>query len=280
MKQLKIPKYLKINKNTLETDKLVLSGVFLLLLIVMLVTNFFRNNIEITAHRGASSVYPENTFSAFKEAKELGADWIELDVQQTKDKKLIIMHDANLLRVAGIDQNIWESNYDEISAVDVGAFFSGKYINEKIPLLEDVIKYAKKEKIKLNIELKPTGNEVDLEKSVINLLKKYNYTKKCVIASFSYDVIKKVKELDKSITTTYISFEAIDKIDDYKDADAFSIYSGVITKDLVDKIHKSQKKINAWTPDTKEEIKNMVDLKVDNIITDDVELAKEVLGRK
>ena len=62
--------------------------------------------MDITAHRGASVKYPENTMAAFVGAKNLGADWIELDVQQTKDKKIVVSHDTNLKRVTGVDKEI------------------------------------------------------------------------------------------------------------------------------------------------------------------------------
>ena len=85
--------------------------------------------VEVTAHRGASSFYPENTMSAFKGALELGSDWIELDVQQTKDKKIIVLHDTNLKRTTGVNKNTWEATYAEIKTLDAGSFFSKKYSN-------------------------------------------------------------------------------------------------------------------------------------------------------
>ena len=87
--------------------------------------------MEITAHRGASVKYPENTMSAFIGAKELGADWIELDVQQTKDKQIVVSHDTNLLRVTGVNKDIIDMNYSEIKKLDAGSFFNKKFKGEK-----------------------------------------------------------------------------------------------------------------------------------------------------
>ena len=109
--------------------------------------------MEVTAHRGASKLYPENTMAAFIGAKELNADWIELDVQQTKDQKLIILHDTNLKRTTGLNKNTWDATYDEIAKLDAGSFFSSKFKGEKIPLLEDVISFAKENNIKLAMKL-------------------------------------------------------------------------------------------------------------------------------
>lgn len=68
-----------------------------------------KQEIQITAHRGYSEQYPENTMPAFQGAVKIGADCIELDVQQTRDGKIIVMHDSNLKRTTGVDKNIWET---------------------------------------------------------------------------------------------------------------------------------------------------------------------------
>ena len=94
----------------------------------------------------------------------MGADWIELDVQQSKDGQIFVMHDANFMRTAGIDCNTWELTYNKISRLDAGSFFDIKFNGEKIPLLTETIAFAKDNHIKLNIELKPTGHEEKFEK--------------------------------------------------------------------------------------------------------------------
>ncbi len=233
--------------------------------------------IEVTAHRGASAFYPENTMAAFVGAKEMGADWIELDVQQTKDKKIIVLHDTNLRRTTGESKNTWETDYEEIQKLDAGSFFSTEFADERIPLLEDVIKYAKDNNLKLNIELKPTGHETDFEKYVIDIIRKYDYADLCVVTSQVYDVLKNVKEYDPDITTVYVMSLAYGDITKLEYADNYSIEASSITKTLVDKVHNKGRSIYAWTINTEENIARMIDLDVDNIITDDINLAKETI---
>ncbi len=233
--------------------------------------------MEVTAHRGASVKYPENTMSAFKGAKELGADWIELDVQQTKDKKLIVLHDTNLRRTTGVNKNTWEVTFDEVKNLDAGSFFSDEFKGEKIPLLEEVIEFAKENDIKLNIELKPTGNETDFESSVVDLINKYDFASSSVITSQVYSVIENVKNYDKNIKTVYVMSLAYGDILKLDKADAFSIEASSINKTLVNKIHNSGKEVYAWTVNTKESITDMINLNVDNIITDDIVLAKDLI---
>lgn len=235
--------------------------------------------MEITAHRGASVKYPENTMSAFVGAKELGADWIELDVQQTKDRQIVVSHDTNLGRVTGVNKDIIDMDYSEIEKLDAGSFFNKKFKGEKIPLLSDVLKYAKDNNIRLNIELKPTGKEVDFEKQVVDLIKEYNFENRCVITSQVYSVLENVKKVDKEIKTVYVMSIAIGNITDAKYADAFSVEASNVNESLVNRVHNEGKELYAWTVNTEESINNMIDMDVDNIITDNIELGKELVEK-
>jgi glycerophosphoryl diester phosphodiesterase len=98
----------------------------------------------IFAHRGCSSLAPENTMAAFKKAREIGAPGIELDIHPTTDGKLVVAHDDTFIRTALPDNNgggrlLEELSYDEIRGIDVGSFFDPKFSNERPPLLEEVL---------------------------------------------------------------------------------------------------------------------------------------------
>lgn len=236
-------------------------------------------NMEITAHRGASVKYPENTMAAFRGAKELGADWIELDVQQTKDKQIVVSHDTNLKRVTGVNKEIIDMTYEEISKLDAGSFKGKEYAGEKIPLLSEVLEFAKENNIRLNIELKPTGDEVDFEKQVVELIKEYNMKDRCVVTSQVYEVLQKVKKYDKNIKTVYVMSIAIGNITDLKDSDAFSVEASNVNESLVNRVHNEGCELYAWTVNTKESINHMIDMNVDNIITDNIELGKDLVSK-
>ena len=235
--------------------------------------------MEITAHRGASIKYPENTMAAFRGAKKLGADWIELDVQQTKDKQIVVSHDTNLNRVTGVNKDIIDMNYSEIKKLDAGSFFNKKFKGEKIPLLKEVLEFAKKNNIRLNIELKPTGKEKNFEKQVVDLIKEYNFEDRCVVTSQVYNVLKKIKKYDKNIKTVYVMSIAIGKITDAKYADAFSIEATNVTETQVSRVHNAGKELYAWTVNKEESINKMIDMNVDNIITDNIKLGVDLVEK-
>ena len=233
--------------------------------------------MEVTAHRGDSVNYPENTMAAFEGAKKLEADWIELDAQQSRDGQIVVMHDSNFMRVAGVDRNIWEMDYDEIKLLDVGSYFGSKFKEERAPLLSDVISFAKRNGIKLNIELKPTGHERKFEQKVAELIEAEELWDSCVITSQAYRVLEKMKLCDSRIRTVYVMSIAYGDINKLSAADHFSIEASGITEQIVSDIHNSGKEIYAWTVNTEESINRMIDLNVDHIITDHVTLAKECI---
>ena len=237
-------------------------------------------DIEITAHRGASYNYPENTMAAFIGAKDMGANYIELDIQQTKDRKLVVSHDASLNRLAKVNKKIINMTYDEIKKVDVGSYFSDEFKGEGVPLLSDVLKFAKENNIKLNIELKPNGKEVDFEQQTIDMIKKYDMQDNCVVASLKYKTVEKVKQLDSSITTVFVTSVVIGNITDAISADIYSIQSSSINENLVEQIHQNNKKIYAWTVNDIDTVNKMINYDVDNIITDNIELTKGVINER
>ena len=231
--------------------------------------------MEITAHRGASVLYPENTMAAFRGARELGADWVELDVQQTRDGQLVVLHDPDTRRTTGVRGKVWAMTYEQISKLDAGSSFSREFAGEPIPLLSEVAEYARDTGLRLNIELKPTGHETDFEQGVIDVVRAYDLQDRCVITSQVYGVLENVKACDEGITTVYVTSLAYGNIDRLSAADHFSIQSSSATRRLVSHIHNQGKQIYAWTVNTRSSIDRMIERNVDNIITDNIELARQ-----
>ncbi|NFG22481.1 glycerophosphodiester phosphodiesterase [Clostridium botulinum] len=229
---------------------------------------------EVSAHRGASIDYPENTMKAFEMAVEQNADWIELDVQLTSDGIPVVMHDSNLYRITGVNKNIWEVTYNDIKDLDCSSWFSSEFAGERISTLGEVLDFAKKEHIKLNIELKPTGHEKDFEKIVIDTINQKNFKNSCVVTSQEYGTLQRIKEYDQEIKTIYVMSIALGDITELTEADGFSVEASFITPRLVSMVHNSGKKIFAWTVNTRENMDKMIEMNVDNIVTDNIALAK------
>lgn len=230
----------------------------------------------VTAHRGDSVSAPENTLPAFELAADKLADFIELDVGQTKDGVLIIVHDSNLKRISGLDKNIWDVTYDEIKELDVGGWFSDEFRGTKICTLQEAVDFARG-KIKLQIELKPTGMEKDFVKSVVDLIVKNRFEDQCILASLDFNTVMAIKNYNPDISVAYITAVAYGDLPKSADIDVFSVESSFITKSIVKKIHASGKEIYAWTVNKEDGIRKMISLGVDSIVTDDPAKAKELI---
>lgn len=232
-------------------------------------------NTEITAHRGDSLNYPENTILAFDSAVNKDADWIELDVQLTKDKEIVVCHDANLKRVAGVDKNIYDLSYEELSQINIKN--NNDDTNVKIPLLSDVFRWGLFNNVSFNVELKPYDDDLTLVKKVIELVKKYYLEDRVILSSNKYSILEEIKNVDDKVSTAYIMSLAYGDISKLDKADNFSIEASSINKDLVKKLHNDGKEVFAWTVNARDSINKMLDLNVDNIITGDVDLARKLL---
>lgn len=234
------------------------------------------NKTLIAAHRGYSSEAPENTIPAFEAAIDNLADYVELDVQETKDGRVVVLHDSNLKRVAGVSNNIWTVNYKDIANIDVGSWFSEEYVGTTIPTLEEVMEIAKG-RLKLNIEIKLTGHEKNLEESVVRIIEEYEMEKDCVVTSFQDKALKKVKKANPDIKTGYILHVAYGDFSGLSYADALSVNYSFATELLIDGAHDAGKDVYVWTVNSAEAINEMINNGADMIITDDPVLAKETL---
>ena len=236
-------------------------------------------NPTVMAHRGLSADAPENTLYAFSDAISVGADFIELDVQQTRDGVLVVMHDSNLKRTTGVNKDIWDVDYADIQNLDAGSWFDPAYANARIPTLEETLQFVDK-RAKLNIEIKPTKHGSDtLEQDVAELLTRYQYTDACYVTSFSYGSLKKVKEANPEIRTGYLMSVAYGQFYSLKYADAFSLNKVFVTSQVVNAAHQQGKQIFAWTVNSMSEVRSLCNLHVDSIITDDPVMVQNVISR-
>lgn len=230
----------------------------------------------ITSHRGSSVSAPENTIASIKAAVDAMADYAEIDARSTKDGVVIVFHDPSLKRITGINKKVWQVKYSQIIGMDAGSWFSKKFSGEKIPTLKQILEYSKG-KIKLNIEIKTSPGDKDLEESIVKLIEEYDMTDSCVVSSFSYNSLKKIKKLNPDIRTGYIISGVYGNFYDLEYADFFSMRQSIVTERIVTELHKRKKELHVWTVNDKYSINRLARLGVDNIITDDPVKARSII---
>ena len=232
--------------------------------------------ISVSAHRGGARKAPENTMSAIKYAVDSMSDYAEIDVQETSDGEIVLMHDTNLKRTTGLNASIWTLTYDEISQLDAGVRFNKKFRGEQIPKLEEVIAYAKG-KINLNIEVKYNGHNQNIVKKVVKIIEDNDFVDQCVLTSMNYNFLRQAKKINPDIKTGYTMKMSYGGLEDMDAADFFSVKYTYITESFVEHAHSLGKEVCAWTLNYQGDMQRMVNCGVDNIITDDPELVRKVI---
>lgn len=220
----------------------------------------------ITAHRGYSQLAPENTIPAFELAIENQADFIELDVQETKDHGLVVIHDSHLMRLAGLDVNLWNLTTSELATLDVGQWFGEDFKNTRIPSLASVMDLAQ-DRIKLNLELKSHGHEQTLVSQVVELIYQKNWQPNCVVSSLDFEILQQVRTLDPELTIGPVIPPSRPEYPDFE-VDFYSIHFTLATLERVKQAHAEGKAIHVWTVNQPTDMQRMIELRVDNIITD------------
>lgn len=157
------------------------------------------SNFKIVAHRGASGSAPENTFAAFEKAVESGVDAIEIDVHQTMDGKIVIIHDDTLDRTTNSSGSIYEKKYEELKNVDAGSWFDVNYSDETIPLFSDFLEFVKN-KAGIIVEVKYGSQKYPgIENNVWSLLKSHNLVKTTVVSSSRVTILNTFRQLSQEI---------------------------------------------------------------------------------
>ncbi len=235
-------------------------------------------SVEVTAHRGSSARAPENTISAVEAAIEDGADFAEIDVQETADGVVVVLHDEDLLRLAGDERKIWEITYAELSELDVGAWFDPAFEGERVPRLAEMIEIAR-DRIQLNIELKYTDHEQELAERVVSIVQESGFETQSIVTSLNYTGLTDVKRLEGRLDVGYIVFTFLGNISNF-DVDFLSVRADRLDADLVARAHAQGKGVHVWTVNSPRQMSAFIDLGVDNIITDYPDLLIAMLAER
>ncbi|MBT4815321.1 MAG: hypothetical protein HON70_06460, partial [Lentisphaerae bacterium] len=204
----------------------------------------------IEAHRGDSTSAPENTLSAFRRARDMQASWIELDVQQTRDHEIVVMHDPTVDRTTDGEGAIEVLSLADLKGLDAGAWFGDCFIGEPVPTLAEVADVVSGSSTRLNVEVKAAGFEPSEADRIVAILRESGILESCVISSFSIAALLAVRGVDPSICLALIG--------DGEDILAGALEHGfpwihaqfkTVDQGLVQRAHAAGIKVNTWTMD-------------------------------
>lgn len=152
---------------------------------------------EIIAHRGATYLAPENTLTAFENAMDLGADGVEMDVQQTKDKGLIIHHDYLIDIGMELSAKIYDLTVGELESISLTKWNGVDITTEKLATLDEALSFCKGlENCTIQLELKaPVLNDPDFIPNVVEHIRAADIADRLILVSFRHDLLRQAKAL-------------------------------------------------------------------------------------
>lgn len=237
----------------------------------------------VIGHRGASAYAPENTLAAFRLAFELGADGVELDVTLTKDGVPVVIHDDRVDRTTDGHGAIKQMTLAEVKRLDAGAWFGEKYHGERIPTLAEVLDAVGARGI-VNVELKSmTPQSAGLEAAVVQVIEQARAAEHVLISSFNPFALYRTMQLNGRLPRGLLY------------ADDLPIYlrrawlrpiarptalhpkHTMVTTEYVTWARHKGYKINTWTVDEPDEMKRLIALGVDAIITNKPDVLRKVV---
>jgi glycerophosphoryl diester phosphodiesterase len=232
--------------------------------------------VQVTAHRGHARAAPENTLSAIREAIASGADYTEMDVQQTADGVVVLLHDRDLKRVAGVARRLDELSYAEVRQLDVGSWFDPAFAGERVPTLEEAINLCRG-RIKLNIELKFFTPDRRLAGEVARLVREKDAESDCLVTSLNYDALREVKRHNPRLRTGLTVAHALGDVSRL-DIDALSVRADFLSEEVLRAARRLGREVHVWTVNDARQMTRLMKRGVDNIITSDPDLAIRARG--
>ncbi len=230
---------------------------------------------EVIGHRGAAALRPENTMAAVLKAIEDGADWVEIDVQETADDVVIVAHDSDFMKLAGVPTKVWDATMEDVAEIDIGSWFDPEYADERTPTLRDVLAAAKG-KAKVIIELKYYGHDFDLENRVAALVEEFDMQDDIATMSLKYPAVQKMKKLRPDWRAGVLAATAIGDLSGLE-GEFVAVNAAMATPGLVRSVQAAGKDIYVWTVNDPLQMSAMASMGVDGLITDRPGMANEVL---
>jgi len=234
--------------------------------------------VLVVAHRGASKAAPENTMAAFRQAIEDGADWIELDVQETADGEVVVFHDSDFMRAAGVSTKIWDATMADLGSIDIGSWFSPAFANERVPTLAAVLD-ACNGKVGVVIELKYYGHDQQLEERVAKLVDARGMAGHVAVMSLELDQVRRMKTLRPDWKVGLLMSVSAGSLQS-SGADFLAVNAAFADRRFVRSAHRRGTKVFVWTVNDASTMSAMMGRGVDGLITDRPALAKAVLGER
>jgi glycerophosphoryl diester phosphodiesterase len=221
--------------------------------------------IVVVAHRGYARRAPENTLSAFRAAIEVGADFAELDVQETADGVVVVLHDRDLMRLAGDPRRISEITLADARKLDLGRKAAPEFAGERICTLAEAIATARG-RIKLQIELKYYGKDRGLARKVAELIGREHFEDHCEVTSLDAEGLMLARRANPRLKVVALVTYALGD-PGRLDVDGLSVNTEVLSDRLIHAMTRRKKSLYAWTVDDPRMMVRLIERGVGGLVT-------------
>jgi glycerophosphoryl diester phosphodiesterase len=242
----------------------------------------------VIAHRGISGRYPENTLIAFQRAVEVGVDWIEFDVHTTADGVVIVSHDTTADRCTD-GHGSWKAMMlEQVKRLDAGRWFGDEFAGTRIPTLDETLDLLGDGRVRLCIEIKgdDTGDFLRTAWNTVQILQKRSLFRYAVVSSFDIECLRAVKMWEPLLATSLDPSPQDGSCTPWElcqqalrcSASMQHRYE-TLTPDIIEEAHGHGFSLWTWTVNNPDDMRRMIDMGVDAIMTDYADVLRAVLDK-
>ena len=232
----------------------------------------------IIAHRGAAGAAPENTLAAIRRAIADGTDWVEIDVQESRDGQVVVVHDSDFMKLAGNPLKVWDGDLAEIQQIDIGSWFAPEFSGERPPTLRQVLAETQG-RATLLIELKYYGHDEALEQRVVDVVEEMGMADEVIAMSLHLPGVTKLKTLRPQWTVGLLAATAVGDLSRL-DVDFLAVNAGMATPAFIRRANSAGKPVYVWTVNDALSMTSWLSRGVDGLITDEPAMAREVMAQR
>jgi glycerophosphoryl diester phosphodiesterase len=224
----------------------------------------------VIAHRGASGHAPENTLAAFRKAVGLGASFIETDLQLSRDSRFVAIHDDTVNRTTNGQGVVHDLTLADLRRLDAGSWFGSEYAGERIPTIEEILEFAKKNDVVFYLELKPAGSWGG-EHALIGALRESGEIQRTVVISFDAAILEAVRKIEPTLMTGLLYDGQLEKpIEKALEVGARQVVvrGDLVTPWMLSDARKKDLQIVCWTVNHPAHMRLLMAAGVDGIMSD------------
>jgi glycerophosphoryl diester phosphodiesterase len=222
------------------------------------------------AHRGASGYAPENTLAAFRRAVAQGVTFMETDLQLTRDAHFVAIHDDTVDRTTNGHGPIHELTLAEARRLDAGSWFASEFMGERLPTLEEILEFARKNDVVFYLEIKP-GAFWGGEHALIGALRDSTEIPRVVVISFEPAILASLRKIEPTLMTGVLyDGQLADLLNSALDVGARQIVvrGDLVTPSMIEQAHKRDLQVVCWTVNPPAHIRLLMAAGVDGIMSD------------